>query len=200
MLEREIVLALREERELEDLDASGEVLTGLDCAGLELRRVALHKCRFVDCDFSGAVFEQVRWTGCDFSNCRFGGSVWRQASVSGCKGDGGQFTGSRWRDCALTDSSLCYANFSQSRWRNTRLEGCRLRRAVLAQADVSGLLPRRVDFQGADFFRTPLKGLDLSDCAIGGLTVSESLRELRGVTLNPAQAVELMPLLGVELL
>ena len=57
MLEAEISLALREERELEALEASGEVLTGLDCAGLELRRCTLRKCRFVDCDFSGAVFE-----------------------------------------------------------------------------------------------------------------------------------------------
>ena len=120
--------------------------------------------------------------------------------MEGCKGDGGQFTGSRWRDCTLTDSSFRCANFSQTRWRNTRLEDCRLGGAVLAQADVSGLLPRRVDFQGADFFRTSLSGLDLSDCSIGGLTVSESLRELRGMKLNPAQAAELMPLLGIELL
>ena len=75
-----------------------------------------------------------------------------------------------------------------------------LRRAVLAEADVAGLSPHRTGFQEVDFFRTPLKGVDFSDCALEGITVSESLGELRGMKINPAQAVDLIPLLGIQLL
>ena len=81
-----------------------------------------------------------------------------------------------------------------------RMENCQLRRAVLAEADVAGLSPHRTGFQEVDFFRTPLKGVDFSDCALEGITVSESLGELRGMKINPAQAVDLIPLLGIQLL
>lgn len=53
---------------------------------------------------------------------------------------------------------------------------------------------------GGGLFRTPLKGVDFSDCALEGITVSESLGELRGMKINPAQAVDLIPLLGIQLL
>ena len=70
----------------------------------------------------------------------------------------------------------------------------------MAEAGVGGREPHGSNFQGADFFRTPLKGLDLSDCQIQGITVSESLPELRGLKINPGQAVDLVPLMGVQLL
>ena len=68
------------------------------------------------------------------------------------------------------------------------------------RAGRGGLSPHRTGFQEVDFFRTPLKGVDFSDCALEGITVSESLGELRGMKINPAQAVDLIPLLGIQLL
>ncbi len=61
---------------------------------------------------------------------------------------------------------------------------------------MAGLSPHRTGFQEVDFFRTPLKGVDFSDCALEGITVSESLGELRGMKINPAQAVDLIPCWG----
>lgn len=142
----------------------------------------------------------MEWRGCDFSNCRFGGTVWTDTVVRDCKGDGGRFTASRWRGCTLGESAFRCANFTQSRWKKCHMENCQLRRAVLAEADVAGLSPHRTGFQEVDFFRTPLKGVDFSDCALEGITVSESLGELRGMKINPAQAVDLIPLLGIQLL
>ena len=200
MLEEEVRRARREERDVEDVTVEGECLAGADLSGLEFRRVCLHRCRFQNCDFSGAVFDRVEWRGCDFSNCRFGGTVWTDTVVRDCKGDGGRFTASRWRGCTLGESAFRCANFTQSRWKKCRMENCQLRRAVLAEADVAGLSPHRTGFQEVDFFRTPLKGVDFSDCALEGITVSESLGELRGMKINPAQAVDLIPLLGIQLL
>ena len=200
MLEEEVRRARREERDVEDVTVEGECLAGADLSGLEFRRVCLHRCRFQNCDFSGAVFDRVEWSGCDFSNCRFGGTVWTDTVVRDCKGDGGRFTASRWRGGTLGESAFRCANFAQSRWKKCCMENCQLRRAVLAEADVAGLSPHRTGFQEVDFFRTPLKGMDFSDCALEGITVSESLGELRGMKINPAQAVDLIPLLGVQLL
>ena len=56
----------------------------------------------------------------------------------------------------------------------------------------------KVDFSGTDFFLTPLKGIDLSDCAIERIILSDSFRELKGATINSAQAADLIRLLGVK--
>ena len=49
------------------------------------------------------------------------------------------------------------------------------------------------------FFRTRLDGLDLSTCTLEGLTLSQSLGELKGLTIAPHQAENLIKLLGVKI-
>ena len=50
----------------------------------------------------------------------------------------------------------------------------------------------------SEFFRTPLKGIDLSSCNIEQLLVSSEKTELKGVIVNTAQAVEFAKLLGIR--
>ena len=100
----------------------------------------------------------------------------------------------------VTDSTFRYGNFSKSQWSRSTLTGCDLQEAALAEARVAGLEAHSTSFLGVDFFRTSLKGVDLSDCQIQGITVSESLQELRGLRINPGQAVDLVPLMGIQLL
>ena len=142
----------------------------------------------------------MEFEDCDFSNCGFLDTVWNRCIITGCKGDGGKFISSHWRDCTVKDSAFRYGNFSKSLWTRSSVTGCDLREASLAEARLGGMDPHRTNFQGVDFFRTPLKDVDLSDCQIQGITVSESLQELRGVCINPGQAVDLVPLMGVRLL
>lgn len=200
MLEQQLHRARTEERDLEDLLVEEERLVGLDLSRLEYTRVRFYKCRFDRCDFSRAAFYQTEFDRCDFSNCSFLDTVWNQCRVSGCKGDGVKMISSRWKGCTVTDSSFWYGNFSKSLWSRTSLTRCDLREAAMPESRVSGLEAHGSNFQGVDFFRTQLKGLDLSDCQIQGITVSESLQELRGLQINPGQAVDLVPLLGVKLL
>lgn len=54
------------------------------------------------------------------------------------------------------------------------------------------------DLTGVNFFRTALKGLDLSRCELEGITVSETFGELRGVTVGAHQTVGLARLLGMK--
>ena len=51
-----------------------------------------------------------------------------------------------------------------------------------------------------DFFKTPLKGIDLSACEIGGIMVSDTYKELQGVKISPLQAVDIVHLLGVKII
>ena len=45
-----------------------------------------------------------------------------------------------------------------------------------------------------------MKGLDLSDCTIEGILVSDQFKELAGVKVNLFQAAELAKLMGVKIL
>lgn len=53
---------------------------------------------------------------------------------------------------------------------------------------------------GAEFFRTSLKGIDLSGCAIDGLVVSENLSELKGAKISPEQGMDVARIAGLEII
>ena len=55
-----------------------------------------------------------------------------------------------------------------------------------------------VSFAGADFFHTPLAGLDFSRCILERITVSDTLQELKGMRIDASQAPGLIRLLGVQ--
>ena len=56
---------------------------------------------------------------------------------------------------------------------------------------------QRLILRQADFFRTPLKGIDLSACDIEGIQLSENAAELRGARVSAEQALQLARRLGV---
>lgn len=47
--------------------------------------------------------------------------------------------------------------------------------------------------------RTPLAGIDLSSCRIGGFTVSSDHRELKGLIIDESQALDLIGYLGIRI-
>ena len=49
------------------------------------------------------------------------------------------------------------------------------------------------------FFKTCLKGVDLSTCQIEGLTVSDTYKELSGLKISGNQAEDIIKLLGVKI-
>ena len=53
------------------------------------------------------------------------------------------------------------------------------------------------DLERAQWARTPLAGLDMTTCRIGGWSIS--LYDLRGAKVTAAQVIELAGLLGVEI-
>ena len=185
---------------LEDRSFSGEQWEGLDCAELDFQRVAFQGCRFFRCDFTKANFYQCAMEGCLFLECRLGGVYWKELEMTRCKAEGADLRKSHWKQCAVTDSVFRYANLSGGVWDRTAFTGCSFREAFLTEMRLIKPGLERVDFTKADLFRTPLKGVDLSACTIGGITVSQSHEELKGSKINPGQAVDLVHLLGVKIL
>ena len=55
-----------------------------------------------------------------------------------------------------------------------------------------------VDFTGVDFFRTSLKGCDLSSCTLDRIALSETCAELKGAKIDASQAPVVARILGIE--
>lgn len=176
----------------------GETLQNLDFCNLEWSQVSFEKCQFENCSFSGASFYNVDFQNCSFSNCRFSETYWQDSQLCGNKADGTDFRKSRWKHCTINQTLLRYTNFSESTWNGICLRECNISDAALSSMRFLKVELHQVNFTGSDLFRTQLKGVDLSDCVIEGISVSESLQELKGATIDVTQASVLAGLLGIH--
>ena len=87
------------------------------------------------------------------------------------------------------------SDFCASRWKKTSLQGCRLMRARLSEAALQDFTAQDCDFDGVNFFRTPLSGIDFSRCTLEGIQAAG--QELRGMMVSERQAAGLARLLGI---
>lgn len=55
------------------------------------------------------------------------------------------------------------------------------------------------DLTRTSFVRTPLAGIDLSSCRIGGFTVSSDYHELKGLIIDESQALDLIGYPGIRI-
>jgi uncharacterized protein YjbI with pentapeptide repeats len=127
-------------------------------------------------------------------------SYWKGSRILTCKGDGSNFSKSHMKETSLADGSFRYADFSSSVLENCIIHDCNFTEAFLSEIRLKKPMLKAVNFTGADFFKTLLKGIDLSDCIIDGITVSDTRSELRGATVNAGQAIELAArILGIKI-
>ena len=55
------------------------------------------------------------------------------------------------------------------------------------------------NLEKVDFFKTSLKGIDVSTCNIAGITVSENFNEIKGIQIDALQAADIAQLVGVKI-
>lgn len=200
MLEHCIAQAKLEDEEIRDLEFHHEILEGEDLSGLLFHTVRFDCCQFRNCHLSRASLEQVTFVNCDFSRCMLTDTYWRQVCVQDSRGDGANLGGSHLRECSFQNSSFCYANCSHTLWDSCTIQSCVLKGAFWSESKLKKLKLQQVGLTSVDFFRTPLKGVDLSDCTIDGMMVSDTFQELKGAKISAAQAVDIAVLLGMKVL
>ncbi len=197
-LKEQIFLAVEEEKPIEGMQFEGEWMEEMDISRMEFDQVTFTKCRFISCDFLAASFYDVMFINCEFSNCNFKESYWKRVTIKDCKADGSKFGRSSFRELHITGSTFCYANCIQTLWENCRIEESDFKESFLSEVKWKKPVLSKVNFANADFFKTPLKGIDLSDCNIDHIMMSDQYKEIAGAKINMFQAVELAKLLGVK--
>ena len=175
----------------------GESVAGLLGGKVDFRSVRLEKCRFWECDFEGSSFQEVVWTDCDFSNCSFARSYWKKVLMENCKGQGADFREASIHDVLMKTVNLDYANGSRSVWEHVEITGSSFVSASLSEVKLKKIKMKDNRFESTDFFQTILKGMDFSECEVGGLLLSDTWKEVEGVKFSAWQAVELAKRLGI---
>jgi uncharacterized protein YjbI with pentapeptide repeats len=145
----------------------------------------LIKLRLLDveldtCDLTGAIWEQARW---------------QRAVFNGCRLTGAQLLEARCEDVVFRDCTLENAIFASATFKAARFENCNLREAIFTEADLTNAVFQHCDLTHADLHGSRLGGADLRGSIIDGMQVGAS--ELKGAIIDPAQAVQVVTLLGV---
>ena len=176
----------------------GLTLSALDLSEFTFEQVIFENCRFIGCSFHKASFTDVLFNSCDLSNANLSNSYMSRCAFEEVKAVGANFLESFFRNVSIEKSIFKYAtlhgvkadtlNIVASDFDESFFSDCKLKAAAFDE----------VSLMRTEFFRTPLKGIDLSSCNIEQLLVSSEKTELKGVIVNTAQAVEFAKLLGIR--
>ena len=192
--------AAREQSDyIEDGTFAKDCVCGADASKIECKNSTFKDCTFTDCRFAWASFYECTFEDCVFSGCVFTDAFFRNAKLSRCQCDGCNFSSSHMRDSILFHSGFRYATFYKGVWNRVTLDNSNFKEAALTEMRLTKPVFKKTDFTGADFFKTPLKGLDLCDCVIDGIAVSDSCAELRGAKITAEQAPTVARLIGVRI-
>lgn len=198
-LEDLLIQALDDEMLVKDASFSSETLIDFDAEKLDFDHVVFEKCRFVNCNFSHASFLHCTFQSCDFSNCHFDDSYWRESEIKGSKANGAVFEHATLRMLTISDSPCRYINMSRSLLDRCKLVNCDFRESAFSEVRIQKSQFDSIDFSRSDFFKTSLKGVNLSTCKIEGILVSDHFQELRGLEISAEQAPYIAAFLGVKI-
>lgn len=193
------------ESPVEELPADGET-----CAGVELQRAdfsgrAIARPHFDTVMFTQVIatathFDHLRAEDSRFSGCNLANAVWPDAVCSrleyiGCRMTGFSAPEAQFVDVVFRDCKLDLAQFYHAALRGAVFEDCPLAGGDFRGADLTGATLARCDLTDTDFTGATLAGVDLRTCKIDGMRVGP--QELRGATVDDAQAVALVRAMGI---
>lgn len=189
--------AAEAEEELENLYIADAFLPDMDLSGQRFSGVFFENCRLPGSFFNRASFVDVRFKGCDFSNCLFEEAYFNRCEWISCKWVGASLEGSTFRQTEIVSSNLEYCNLDHSLWDYVRIKDCDLSQAYLSNCRLKKAELENCRLMRTSVHRTPLHGMDLTSCELGGLVLSENFSELKGALVRADQALELSRLLGI---
>jgi uncharacterized protein YjbI with pentapeptide repeats len=167
-------------RRIAAIRGSNMIFDRVSFANSDIGSLRLFDARFMHCDLSNAIFRNFEATRVEFVECRLTG-----LNALGC----------RWQDVLLEHCDARFAQFSESRLRRCEIVDSQFRESALNRVEFEATRLREVVLRQADLAETRLAGLDLSSCDIEGIVLH--VEDLRGVTVSPAQAMDLARFLEV---
>ena len=159
-----------------------------------------HECIFTRITFHGAMnkmeFSDVIFDHCDLSNIKMTECNFRRVTFKYCRLTGCDMSGSQFRDTMFSFCRGWYINLSASRFHGSSFSECIFTEGSFSMVKFKNLKIENCDLSGTEWLDTKMKDLDFSDSIIDGIAVTPE--NLKGITVNPEQAVNMAKLLGIQ--
>lgn len=172
-----------------DIDLAGRAVPGLTFDRTIVQRILMNRTRIVN-----ARLFDVQCEASDLSGSAWQRSRWQRVRFKGCKLTGAQITGLTGTDVCFQECSMEGAIFSGGKLKGVHFERCRMARAVFDRVDLASATFRRCDLSGMDLAGSKLETVDLRASDIPDIRVE--VGQYKGLTIDPAQAAELVAQLG----
>jgi uncharacterized protein YjbI with pentapeptide repeats len=194
----EVLQEAREnETEIEEMHIKSSYLVGEDMTGLRCCNVLFENVRFMECKFQKCSFIDVIFKNCDLSNCDMSQGYFNRCEFITDKAIGIKLNEAIMKDVGIIESNLEYANLTGVTMNVVELVNSNFTSASIAECKLKNLICSQTEFINTNFFKTPLKGIDFTNCTITGMIVSNEGTELKGAIVDLYQAAELAKLFGI---
>jgi len=176
----------------------------LDKINLQARRgskIKFRGARFCNVRGSDSNFQNLRLLDVAHNSCDWSNASWDRANVARCvltecKMTGFGSAGARFENTCFSRCKMDLAIFQRTEFKLCSFENCLLRDSSFEEAIFCSVRFRGCDLQSVRMARAQLEEVDLRGCDVRGLQLD--LRHARGLTIDPAQASDLIRLLGVR--
>lgn len=182
-----------EEKWLRDLERTNLKIDTLRMEGSLLERV-----QFAGGQFGSVVWKDVRLVGCDLANVVARRIALTRVELLDCRLTGFRATALDWQDVLIQNGDMRYAQLQGGKFRTCEFDGCNWQDADFQEADLSGSIFRSCNLARADLRRAKLRNTDFRKSEVEGMLVG--MGDLQGAIVDPAQAMILARVLGLQIL
>ena len=99
----------------------------------------------------------------------------------------------------IENGSYFCTNFTETLWDDASIQNANMSNAFMPESKFKRFSVVNTNLEKVDFFKTFLKGIDVSTCNIAGITVSENFNEIKGIKIDALQAADIAQLVGVKI-
>lgn len=162
---------------------------------IDANQVCFRNVSFAGLVFDRASFENVRFEQCDLTGCQFRDSRFHRVLFQDCR-----LTGVQLEETILDHVTVkaCQANYLQvirTSLRQVTFEQTAMRETQFFEGKLIDLRFEDVELMESQWVETPLKGLDLRQADVSGITIDP--RFLTGAIVTEGQAIAFARLLGL---
>ncbi|MCW0952818.1 pentapeptide repeat-containing protein [Weissella ceti] len=170
--------------------------TYIDChftysnQAVRLEQVTLQHCSFDQSDFSQSEWQDCVIEQCDFSQADFSEAIVYRSTFNQTKLMGANFTKSRFKQTTIKSTMADYAIFAESDWQAVTFKDVNLRDTSFQATKIrQGLEFIDCQLDDADFYETPLKGVDFSRSHF--TSIRFTMAQAQGAIMSAEQAIQI---------
>ncbi len=165
-----------------DARFESSILARVDLSGSKLKRTRLLDVRIEKSNLSNAEWDRANF---------------RRVEIVGARATGLALQSAELRDVALKDCRADFLRINSSKLVGVRFEQCRLMEADFSETSMTRVAFARCDLTNVDFTRARIVSVDLGGSNIDGLKIVPE--QLRGLTIDMPQALQIVTLLGATI-